>query len=142
VRKVIDIIFYLFIFFVFFLLNAALTGGERSSEAGAWFTRVGNGDSHPSTPVIFVDFIFLCCIFGHFCIFFCIYPLCILCNGYPWCLGHLDSLYAIYHLHWWPQFLAFVPRINRPESSEALPSNTFIFSVFVLVFILFCPALV
>jgi hypothetical protein len=42
-----------------FRLHVALTGRERSPEDGVWFTRAGNGVSHPSSPVLTVDFVSL-----------------------------------------------------------------------------------
>jgi hypothetical protein len=55
------------------------------------------------------------------------------------CLSSSDSLYILYHLNWWPRFLASVSRIIGPASSVALPPHTFVLSLnFVLPGPCFC----
>jgi hypothetical protein len=66
-----------------FWLCAALMGDERSPKAGAWFTRVGHGEFHPPTPIIFVALNFLLFLgISAFLVFIVVYHLCILCFGY------------------------------------------------------------
>jgi hypothetical protein len=84
----------------------------------------------PSTkPLLFLLLLLcscFCCLFWAFLLLLFVYP-----SFDVWVIGTLLYFiqHSIYHLYWWPRFLASVPRIKRHASSYALPLRTFVLNL-------------
>jgi hypothetical protein len=89
-----------------FLAAPASPTGKRPTSGRASLSHTTRGGSH-SPPLIWASVV------GYFPVFLLCFVLGLpvviyLCLSMYWCLSYSDSLYILYHLNWWPQFLVSV----------------------------------